>query len=86
MAHDNESRCFVDTGSYPDRSSRDDIVKNADGSVDLYFGPTPPQGKPASNWIKTLPQSYDLGGPGHARSRRPSRKASAPWHRAALAN
>ncbi len=53
--YDNETRCFVDTGTYPDRSSRDDIVKNADGSVDLYFGPTPPAGKPQSNWIKTLP-------------------------------
>lgn len=53
--YDNETRCFVDTGVYPDRSSRDDIVKNADGSVDLYFGPTAPAGKPQSNWIKTLP-------------------------------
>ncbi|WP_292622865.1 DUF1254 domain-containing protein [Mesorhizobium sp.] len=53
--YDNESRCLIDTGSYPDRSSRNDIVKNADGSVDLYFGPTPPEGKPESNWIKTLP-------------------------------
>ncbi|HVU26652.1 MAG TPA: DUF1254 domain-containing protein [Verrucomicrobiae bacterium] len=53
--YDNESRCLVDTGSYPDRSSRDDIVKNADGSVDLYFGPQPPVGKPSQNWIKTLP-------------------------------
>jgi hypothetical protein len=31
--YDNESRCLIDTGSYPDRSSRDDITKNADGSV-----------------------------------------------------
>ena len=23
-----------------DRSSRQDLVKNADGSVDVYFGPT----------------------------------------------
>ncbi len=53
--YDNETRCFVDTGVYPDRSSRDNIVKNADGSVDLYFGPAPPAGKPQSNWIKTLP-------------------------------
>jgi hypothetical protein len=53
--YDNETRCFVDTGSYPDRSSRDDIVVNADGSVDLYFGPTPPTGKPEHNWIKTIP-------------------------------
>jgi hypothetical protein len=53
--YDNESRCFVDTGSHPDRSSRDDIVKNADGSVDLYFGPQPVAGKPEQNWIETLP-------------------------------
>jgi hypothetical protein len=53
--YDNESRCLIDTGMYPDRSSRNDIVKNPDGSVDLYFGPTPPVGKPESNWIKTLP-------------------------------
>ena len=53
--YDNESRCLIDTGTYPDRSSRDDIVKNADGSVDLYFGPAPPAGRPEKNWIKTLP-------------------------------
>jgi len=53
--YDNESRCLIDTGSYPDRSSRNDITKNADGSVDLYFGPEAPAGKPPKNWIKTLP-------------------------------
>ena len=53
--YDNETRTFVDTGSQPDRSSRDDIEKNADGSVDLWFGPKPPAGKPASNWIETIP-------------------------------
>jgi hypothetical protein len=53
--YDNETRCFVDTGVQPDRSSRNDIVKNDDGSVDLYFGPSAPIGKPASNWIQTLP-------------------------------
>jgi hypothetical protein len=53
--YDNETRCFVDTGEQPDRSSRDDLVTNADGSVDLYFGPTAPAGKPRANWIQTLP-------------------------------
>jgi hypothetical protein len=53
--YDNETRCFVDTGVQPDRSSRDNIVKNADGSVDLYFGPSVPSDKPESNWIKTIP-------------------------------
>ena len=53
--YDNETRCFVDTGVQPDRSSRDNIVKNADGSVDLYFGPKAPAGKPETNWIETIP-------------------------------
>jgi hypothetical protein len=45
----------VDTGTQPDRSSRDAIVKNPDGSVDLYFSPIAPKGMLASNWIKTIP-------------------------------
>jgi len=28
------------------------LEKNKDGSVDLYFGPTPPDGK-ESNWVQT---------------------------------
>ena len=36
-----------------DRSSRTEgLIKNADGSVDLYFGPKSPEGK-AVNWIQT---------------------------------
>jgi hypothetical protein len=53
--YDNETRCFVDTGVQPDRSSRDNLAKNSDGSVDLYFGPKLPAGKPESNWIQTIP-------------------------------
>ena len=35
------------------RSSRtEDLIKNADGSVDLYFGPEAPEGK-EPNWIQT---------------------------------
>jgi hypothetical protein len=30
------------------------MKKNADGSVDIYFGPKPPPGK-ESNWIYTAP-------------------------------
>jgi len=38
-----------------DRSSRmPDLVKNPDGSVDLYFGPTAPKGF-EKNWIPTVP-------------------------------
>ena len=36
------------------RSSLDTLQTNADGSIDLYFGPTSPAGKEA-NWIQTLP-------------------------------
>ncbi len=38
-----------------DRSSRQqDLVKNADGSVDVYFGPTAPKGF-EKNWVPTVP-------------------------------
>jgi hypothetical protein len=36
------------------KSSYDRLATNADGSVDPYFGPSPPTGK-EGNWIKTLP-------------------------------
>jgi hypothetical protein len=39
----------------PDISSRkEDIVKNADGSIDVYFGPKAPEGHEA-NWVQTNP-------------------------------
>ena len=34
-------------------SRRPDLVTNADGSVDVFFGPTRPAG--ANNWVQTLP-------------------------------
>ena len=36
------------------RSSLDKLQTNADGSIDLYFGPKSPAGK-ESNWVQTLP-------------------------------
>ena len=51
----------LETASYirdVERSSIDsnleDVVKNADGSVDIYFGPQAPEGK-ESNWLPTDP-------------------------------
>lgn len=38
-----------------DKSSRADIITNADGSVDLYFGPKEPEGNKKKNWIPTEP-------------------------------
>ncbi|MCK5499299.1 MAG: DUF1214 domain-containing protein, partial [Gammaproteobacteria bacterium] len=37
-------------------SSNDDLVKNSDGSIDIYIGPKKPKGKD-SNWIETIPGS-----------------------------
>jgi hypothetical protein len=34
--------------------SRQDLIKNADGSFDLYYGPKPPKGK-EKNWVQTIP-------------------------------
>ncbi len=36
-------------------SSTEDLKKNADGSVDLYFGPELPEGVSERNWVKTKP-------------------------------
>jgi hypothetical protein len=46
---------LIDTGELPDKSSRMDLEWNDDGSVDLYFGPTLPDGAPEKNWTKTVP-------------------------------
>ena len=35
-------------------SGTDDLRRNADGSVDLYFGPEAPEGY-EQNWVKTKP-------------------------------
>ena len=42
-------------GPWSPGTAADKPAKNADGTVDLYFGPTAPSGKPKSNWIQTLP-------------------------------
>jgi hypothetical protein len=36
------------------QSSRQGLIKNKDGSVDLYYGPTAPKGK-EKNWVQTIP-------------------------------
>jgi hypothetical protein len=53
--YDTETRVFIDNKyEIPARDSRMDLIKNADGSVDLYFGPKPPKGK-EKNWVPTIP-------------------------------
>jgi hypothetical protein len=55
-AYDEGTRQMVITDQgRPDLSSRkEDLVKNSDGSVDVYFGPKAPKGK-ETNWVQTVP-------------------------------
>ena len=39
---------------FPSRNQFDRPVSNTDGSIDIYLGPTKPQGIDAKNWIQTL--------------------------------
>jgi len=53
--YDVDTRSIIqNTERIADRSSRQDLVTNGDGSVDLYFGPTVPKGF-EKNWIPTTP-------------------------------
>ena len=51
----------ITDGTMPETSQRfpgvngyDNLVKNKDGSIDIYFGPTKPEGAPESNWIQSI--------------------------------
>jgi len=56
--YDAATRCMIDNPQRnADLSSRKDLIKNSDGSVDLYFGPTAPAGK-EKNWVQTLPGKH----------------------------
>ena len=52
--YDVSSRCPIDNKTkQADRSSRMELLKNSDGSIDLYFGPEAPNGK-EKNWVQTV--------------------------------
>jgi hypothetical protein len=54
-AYHPETRSLLANGEdKPSRNSYEDLRWNDDGSIDLYFGPTLPDGY-EQNWIKTLP-------------------------------
>jgi hypothetical protein len=57
--YDVGTRCLIDNEQQRgDRGSRDrELVTNDDGSVDLHFGPTSPEGKEA-NWVQTIPGQH----------------------------
>ena len=54
-AYDPTTRSLLDVGGNTNKSvgSLDDPAVNADGSVDVYFGPAAPEGKEA-NWVPTV--------------------------------
>ena len=56
VIYDPQTRSELQTSNpFPSKNSKkDNLVENADGSVDLYFGPKPPRGK-EQNWIETVP-------------------------------
>ena len=58
MVYDPQTRSMLQSkeSPYPSKNNKrnQDMVSNADGSIDLYFGPKPPAGQEA-NWVKTVP-------------------------------
>ena len=54
MYHNDTRYLIQNEQKRADRSSRYDLLQNDDGSVDIFFGPTPPNGK-EQNWIATNP-------------------------------
>lgn len=56
-AYDPTTRSLLDAGGNKNKSvgNRTDPVVNADGSVDVYFGPAAPEGK-ENNWVPTNPK------------------------------
>jgi hypothetical protein len=56
IVYDTQTRSMLQTDQrFPSVSSQNqDLQVNADGSVDVWFGPKAPDGK-ASNWVQTIP-------------------------------
>jgi hypothetical protein len=54
--YDVDTRCLLrNEQRIADRSSRMDLLENADGSVTVYIGPDKPAGDKTRNWIPTVP-------------------------------
>jgi hypothetical protein len=56
MLYDRQTRSMLQTDQpHPSLGSQSGTVEtNPDGSTDIYFGPTAPDGK-TNNWIQTVP-------------------------------
>jgi hypothetical protein len=57
VVYDPQTRSELQTSNpFPSKNNQSGgMAENADGSVDLYFGPKAPEGK-KQNWIETVPQ------------------------------
>ena len=55
--YDNQTRSELQTDNrFPGiDSNKEDLKQNEDGSYDIYFGPTAPDGQ-ESNWLQTIPE------------------------------
>jgi len=62
VLYDADTRSLLDNGEpFPSIASNSNLKPNADGSSDIYFGPTAPKVANA-NWIKTVPgRGYFVG-------------------------
>ena len=56
VLYDSQTRAMLQTDQqFPSlNSERGNVVQNADGSFDIYFGPQAPEGK-KNNWVQTVP-------------------------------
>ena len=55
VVYDSQSRSELRNGQpFPSMSQYTGPQSNADGSIDIYFGPKAPDGQ-EKNWIKTVP-------------------------------
>jgi hypothetical protein len=62
VIYDADTRSLLDNGQpFPSVASNTNLKPNADGSADLYFGPTAPK-ETNANWIKTVPGRGWFGG------------------------
>ena len=54
--YDNQTRAMLQTDQrFPGLDqNKEGLIKNTDGSYDVYFGPKPPKGQ-ENNWIQTIP-------------------------------
>lgn len=79
VLYDTDTRSLLDNGQpFPSIASNSSLKPNADGSADIYFGPSAPKDANA-DWIKTVPsRGYFVGSASTPPHRRSSTKCGNP--------